>query len=55
MNGRSLTGFFTIVNVLSLYLVGKTIAYLDKTYRRIGVPVMILGTLMLALQLWSLM
>ena len=54
-NGRSLAGFFTLVNVLSLYLVGKTIAYLDKTYRRIGIPVMMLNTLMLALQLWSLM
>ncbi len=31
------------------------IAYLDKIYPRIGVPVMTLNTLMLALQLWSLM
>ncbi len=54
-SARYLTGFFILVNILSLYFLGKAIAYLSKNYRRVDVPVMVLSTILLALQLWSLM
>lgn len=38
-----------------MYLIGKSIASLGKDYRAVGLVSMILITLMLALQLWSLM